>query len=554
MAARHRRRGLGLLLVLIALGAAVALAVSDSDPEATPGSDAAPATTAPEAVAYANPLVEGLTRNPSILRAADGAYYAYVDGIDLGGPFHVMAYTSPDLATWTMVGDVLDTAGAWADASSGRRFTTPAVRHLPDNPPAARYVMYVTAPSLGGGPSCVAVATAPAPDGPFVGADQPLLCPPGGAGDASPVPGSDQVVYRAAQPDPGVYAVTLTPDGTAVAPGAQPTLVLRTEEGVLRRGVLERPAVARDADGGAYLFVRTGDAADGVGWSPCVMAGSEIATCAGRRQLGSWLAGTAEVGAIGGVQVFADGDGNQWITYHGSPAASCDGATCSGVATMRLDKLCFAHGQPRTTGPSTGSQTTERHADCSADVPGAPLAVTAVNDEVRVGQPPEVTLREGGATVPVGGRLLWLFSDTYLDPAAGGPDGPCRGQGASRSNTAGLGLPHPLAGDPGYASPLANAGPDGQCAAQYLPYTENEAFFTQAQGDVGRRIVLWENGGIPLDDGSALVFFVWGVSDRDADDTGPDPGCGYCRQDLALGVVRVTADQTVADRESTAVA
>ena len=435
MAAGHRRRVLGLLLVLVALGAAVALAVSDSDPVATPGPAADPSTTAPDAVDYANPLVEGLTRNPSILRAEDDTYYAYVEGFDLDGPLRVVAYTSPDLATWTMVGDVLDSAGAWADGSSGSGFTTPAVRVVPDNPPAARYVMYVTAPSLGGGPSCVAIATAPTPDGPFVGADQPLLCPPGGAGDASPVPGSDQVVYRAAQPEPGIYAVNLTPDGTAVAPDAEPRLVLGTEEGVLRRGVVERPAVARDADGGTYLFVRTGDAADGVGWAPCVTAGSEITTSAGRRQLGSWLAGTGEVGAIGGVQVFAD-DGNQWIAYHATPAASCEGATCSGVATMRLDKLCFAHGQPRTTGPSTGPQTTERHADCSADVPGAPLAVTAVADDVRVAQPPEVTLREGGATVPVGGRLLWLFSDTYLDPAAGSPDGPCRGQGASRSNTA----------------------------------------------------------------------------------------------------------------------
>jgi hypothetical protein len=550
MAGRRGRRGLALAVVLVVLGAVVALVVADRDPgDGDPTTvDPAPAPPPPD---YANPLVAGASRNPSVLRAEDGTYYAYVDGIDLGGPFPVVALTSSDLATWTVVGDFAVEPGAWADASSGARFTSPSVRHVPDNPTASRYVMYLTGPTADGSASCIGVATAAAPGGPFVGAAQPLICPPGGARAASPVPGSDQVVYRADSPTPGVYGLTLDAAGTAVAPGAEPSLLLGVAGGILQEGVLERPAVAQDGDGGTYLFVRTGGGSDGVSWSPCRTAGTEIVTCADRTHFGTWLAPTAEVAAIGGLQVFTDGDGAAWIAYDAQP--TCLDATCTGLANLRIDRLCFAHGQPRTNGPSTGPQTTARSADCSSDVPGVRLEVVATDDTERLDQPPGVTFRDGGTAVPFGGRLLWLFRDTYIDVLVDG----CWSQGASRSNGAGLGLPHPLAGDRGYASPLGLVGPDGRCTGQFVPLTDDEDLFNYAHADVGFRVVLWEQGGIPLDDGSVLVFFVTGVQDRDADGDGdgPDPGCGTgCFEYRGEGVVRVPPGTTVADRASTAVA
>jgi hypothetical protein len=117
-----------------------------------------------------------------------------------------------------------------------------------------------------------------------------------------------------------------------------------------------------------------------------------------------------------------------------------------------------------------------------------------------------------------------------------------------------MGLPNPFAGDRGFVSPLAAGGPEERCPSQFIPLTDEETRFTMAGSDVGRWVVLWENGGIPLDDGSALVFFVTSIQDRDADAGGPDPGCGYCYEPQRQGVVRVTAEQTVADRASTAVA
>ena len=549
-----RRRWFALALVLLVVGAGVALAVSDGDPEdpTTAEPDARPAPPPPD---YANPLVEGSSRNPSVLRAADGTYYAYVDGIDLGGAIPVVALTSSDLATWTLVSGFSVDPGTWADPSSGSRFTSPSVRYVPDNPAASRYVMYLTGPTTDGSASCIGVATAAAPEGPFVGADQPLVCPPGGARAASPVPRSDQIVYRAETPTPGVYVLTLDAAGTAVAPGAEPSLLLGVAGGIGQEGVLERPAVARDPDGGTYLFARTGGPADGVSWSPCRTAGTEVVGCADRTHFGTWLAPTPEVAAIGGLQTFTDGDGEAWIAYDAQPASACIVTTCTGIANLRIDRLCFAHGQPRTDGPSTGTRPTARTEVCAADVPGADLEVASVDDGDRVDQPWGVTLREAGQAVPLGGRLLWLFSDTYLDPYAVALGAPCYGQGASRSNTAGLGLPHPLAGHRGYTDPLGALTPDDPCPRQFIPLTEDENLFNFAQAGVGRRYVAWRHGAIPLDDGSALVFFVHGVQDRDADAAGPDPGCIYCieKTNRGQGVVRVMPGQTTADRASTPV-
>jgi hypothetical protein len=324
--------------------------------------------------------------------------------------------------------------------------------------------------------------------------------------------------------------------------------------------VLERPAVARDAAGGTYLFARTGGPADGVSWSPCRTAGTEVTTCANRRSFGTWLGPTGAVGAIGGLQVFTDSDGAAWIAYDAQPAASCSGGTCTGISTFRIDRLCFAHGQPRTDGPSTGPQAVARSVGCSSDVPGVPLDVAAVDDGERVDQPPDVTMRQGASSsVPLGGRLLWLFGEAYIGPAPTASGEPCRG-GGSVLNSSALGVPDPRAGHRGYASPLSRGGPEGRCTAAFIPLLEDEARFDQDRSDDGPRTVVWEYGGIPLDDGGALVFFVDGVQDRgppgDAigPEAGPDSACTYCFDSRGQGVVRVAPEQTVADRASTAVA
>jgi hypothetical protein len=90
------------------------------------------ATTVQAASTYTNPVVSGLSANPFVLKSGS-TYYAYVNGFDYFLPLPVMALSSTDLVTWTQVGNVLPpaSAGAWADTSSGWRFSSPSVRHIP---------------------------------------------------------------------------------------------------------------------------------------------------------------------------------------------------------------------------------------------------------------------------------------------------------------------------------------------------------------------------------------------------------------------------------------
>src|SRR6185295_18518843 len=45
-----------------------------------------------------------------------------------------------------------------------------------------------------------------------------------------------------------------------------------------------------------------------------------------------------------------------------------------------------------------------------------PAVVASVRELGTVGRPPTVSVRDGGATGLVGGRLLWLFGDTIFNP------------------------------------------------------------------------------------------------------------------------------------------
>src|SRR5262245_46296361 len=78
------------------------------------------------ATTWTNPVINGSFANPFVIKAGS-TYYAYANGFDFYLPFHVPAFSSTDLATWTMVGNVLPTPGAWADNSSGLKFTSPSV-------------------------------------------------------------------------------------------------------------------------------------------------------------------------------------------------------------------------------------------------------------------------------------------------------------------------------------------------------------------------------------------------------------------------------------------
>lgn len=358
--------------VLLAALAVVTGGIGPASLQAAPARADAP-------TAYANPVVTGLSANPFVLKSG-GTYYAYLSGFDFYLPFPVMALSSPDLVTWTQVGNVLPPAGAgaWADASSGWKFSSPSVRFVPGNPASSRYVLYFTGTDRASGSRCIGVATAGGPTGPFTGAAAPLICPPGGAQDPSPLPlpldaPIQELVYRQNGGSPGIYNQVLTADGQSISSGVpNPFFIYAADPAAWwQRGIVDRPAVTVSPSGQLVLLFSGGTPGTGgraVGWTTCTSGFGVVTSCSPGTRYGRLIAPSDQVESPEGAQVFSDGT-NQWIAYDGLPGASCAGATCTGVRGLRVDRLCFDGGVPRTNAPSTGAQPLARSANCATDVP-----------------------------------------------------------------------------------------------------------------------------------------------------------------------------------------
>jgi hypothetical protein len=529
----------------------VGSAVAPRSPEPEPASASVEAP-AQAVVSWSNPLnPPAPARNPFVLRSGS-TYYAYVSGFDyLLAQYGARVFQSSDLVNWTSMGNALPlgTAGAWTNSSSGYNFTSPSVREIGTNPPSQRFVMYFTGIQASSGSKCIGVATSSSPTGPFTGAANPLICPTGGAQDPSAIvvpdgTGFQEVVYRKnAGGDAGIYNQVLSADGLSLGSGWSPFLLYKAQPNWWHEGVAERPAVLADAGGNAYLVFSGGPAntaARAVGWSPCSHLGV-IVSCQNQTSLGTWIAGTSQVGAPNGAQPFTDAGGRQWLVYDGFASGQCSGTSgpCTGNPTMRIDKLCYAHGQPRTNAPTVGSQTrAAAPASCSADIPGASLSVaSATDDGTLLGTTAAPLQIDGVASGAAGGKVLWGFGDTFTCP------------GGLVNNSGGFGPPAAAADGPNYVQHNCD---------ELVPLTATEAAYQvhsctpPAGGSCQlRRFTMWSAGIAGLPDGGAAVPFskvrwINTLTDGDGNPNTAPTESGWQPTALGVGLARVTAANVAA--------
>jgi arabinan endo-1,5-alpha-L-arabinosidase len=134
---------------------------------------AACATPSAPLPAFSNPVLDEDFPDPAVLKAPDGAYYAYATQSERGGvKLNVQVARSPDLVHWTHLGDALPARPAWASRTWD--FWAPHVVRRD-----GRYFLYYSArpdaaladPKQG---LCLAVATADRPEGPFTDSGRPL--------------------------------------------------------------------------------------------------------------------------------------------------------------------------------------------------------------------------------------------------------------------------------------------------------------------------------------------------------------------------------------------
>lgn len=178
--------------------------------------------------AYTNPVFEPVLADPTVVRAADGYFYAYgtEDSWD-GGAHHIVAIArSENLADWGYLNDAFteETKPDW-NISDGANIWAPQVL-LRDG----KYYMYYSYSAWGDDNPGIGVATADSPTGPFT--DQGKLFDSDEIGVRNSIDpffitvsrGSRDTHYMFWGSFHGIYYVQMQ-DMTTVMPGSKPQLV-----------------------------------------------------------------------------------------------------------------------------------------------------------------------------------------------------------------------------------------------------------------------------------------------------------------------------------------
>jgi xylan 1,4-beta-xylosidase len=263
--------------------------------------------------AYSNPVEAGDFPDPSVTRVG-ADFYASATVSEWGPEFPILH--SRDLVNWEIVGAVFQKRPAWAVGS----FWAPEISQY-----RGRFFVYYVGRKQGG-PLCVAVATAPRPQGPYTD-HGPLVCQE--VGSIDPFPTTDENGQRyllwkedgnsVSKPTP-IWAQPLSEDGTRLV-GERRELIHNDQpwekHPTLPFGnLVEGPSVVR-RNGWFYLFY-SGNFCCG---RECEYA---LGVARSRHLLGPWeknprnpiLAGNDSWKCPGHGTVVSDARGRYFLLYH----------------------------------------------------------------------------------------------------------------------------------------------------------------------------------------------------------------------------------------------
>jgi len=262
---------------------------------------------------YTNPVEAGDFPDPSLTRTGQD-FWASATTSEWGPEFPILH--SRDLVNWEIVGAVFQKRPAWAVGS----FWAPEISQ-----DRGRFFVYYVGRKKGG-PLCVAVATAPRPQGPYTD-HGPLVCQEVGSIDPFPVTDENGQRYllwkedgnSVSKPTP-IWAQRLSADGTRLI-GERRELIHNDQtwekHPTLPYGnLVEGPSVVR-RNGWFYLFY-SGNFCCG---RECDYA---LGVARSRRLLGPWeknpnnpiLAGNDNWKCPGHGTVVADARGRYFLLYH----------------------------------------------------------------------------------------------------------------------------------------------------------------------------------------------------------------------------------------------
>lgn len=261
---------------------------------------------------FTNPVIEPVAADPSLIRHDDSAWYLFAtqDRWDDGVERYMPIFRSDDLVHWDDLGDVFAFPPRWK--AQGFLWAPDVSRW------SGRYWLYYAYSTWGDPNPCIGLATADHPAGPWEDLGRAVFCSDdiGVRNSIDPFVWADDggrvLIWGSFH---GIYAVALSPDGTAAV--GEP--VRLADERFEAPYVIER-------DGAYYLFLSSGSCCDG--------AASTYITWVGRADglLGPYLDEQGRDLRYGGgsVVLFRNDDwigpghnaiatddaGADWIVYH----------------------------------------------------------------------------------------------------------------------------------------------------------------------------------------------------------------------------------------------
>lgn len=312
--------------------------------------------TPPSATQYVNPVLDADFPDPAVVRAADGAYYAYATQTT---GLRIQVARSTDLVAWSAPAEALPTKPVWT--SAGSNYFAPDVEYR-----EGRYVMYYAAQAdTTAGTYCIGVAQAAAPVGPFVDAGRPVVCGAGrGNGDFTtidpqgfddPLTGKRYLYWGSAgQP---LVVQELAADRLSFAPGSAPVPVAFPRTGndpsAYDTGLIEGPWVTYRVP--YYYLYFSGNACCGAGAHYAVMVARAPSPTGPFEVLRSGAAARPILQGLGPWEnpghnaVIKDAAGAEWMLYHAISANNrflLPGRTDISRRPMLLDRITYVDDWP----------------------------------------------------------------------------------------------------------------------------------------------------------------------------------------------------------------
>jgi arabinan endo-1,5-alpha-L-arabinosidase len=260
---------------------------------------------------YRNPVYDHDAPDPAVLRAPDGAFYAYTTQSLYGTRLvNIPVLRSPDLVHWTFVRDALPALPRWGVMRDPDSWAPHVIRH------DGRYLMYFSERRADDGTMAIGVAIADDPEGPFRDAiGEPLLTGPTFTTIDPFVMtiDSDLWIYWGSAGDP-ISAQRLTDDGLGLV--GQPRIVFERTFGEPYEGLIEGTWLIRHS--GYWYLMYSGDACcdEFAHYAVLVARSRSPFGPFGRDPNNPVVAANETFNAPGHNSVVIDDDGRDWLVYH----------------------------------------------------------------------------------------------------------------------------------------------------------------------------------------------------------------------------------------------